>query len=152
MVSTPAQARPASLDRSLLSPAPHNLWFGGSGQPVLRFDGQVDGMYCNPSFQLNRPYTCFIVNRCWAKGGETKGRTLQSRATNWCLGLYAGQHGHYTGRWVGRGTCRTNAHSASHSKRSVQNTVPNTVPNTVLDIGSLAVGAKVLRGPHLNHI
>ena len=72
------------------------------GQPVLRFDGVDDGMFCNKAFSLTRPYTCFIVNRCWAKGGESKGRTLQSRTLNWCVGLYAGQHGHYTGRWVGR--------------------------------------------------
>jgi hypothetical protein len=49
------------------------------------------------NFSVFRPYTIFIANQYW---GPTQGRTLQSTESNWLLGTWSRQVGHYAGGWV----------------------------------------------------
>jgi hypothetical protein len=70
-----------------------------NGKAAVRFTAaEADGMTINDSLVLARPYTAFIVNQYY---GDTRGRTLQSRDSNWLHGLWSGNVSAFADGFVG---------------------------------------------------
>jgi uncharacterized OB-fold protein len=66
---------------------------------VVRFTGDT-GLAFPDTLILPMPYTVIIVDR-YHEDAKQRGRTLQSRDTNWCVGRYGGMLGHHAGNgWV----------------------------------------------------
>lgn len=65
------------------------------GQPGVRFDGSNDGLLGDDTTYTVNPYTIFIV---YQRLGIL-GRTIQSRSTNFLLGLHSAP-GYYANGWV----------------------------------------------------
>ncbi len=68
--------------------------------PVVHFIGdQRSGMDIASDLNLTRPYTIFLVD-AYNSQGANRGRGLHARGSNWLLGRWNGNTGHYAAGWV----------------------------------------------------
>ena len=76
-----------------------------NGNPAIRFHAATaDGMEILDIDVFEREYTAYIVNQYWedteAGTGGRRGRTLQGADSNWLLGLWGGNVGHFATGWI----------------------------------------------------
>jgi len=76
------------------------------GQAALRFDAIDDGMDVSNALNLSNPYTVIVVDQYnglisdTAFGATRRGRSVDSRSTNWLIGKWNGGNRHFAGGFV----------------------------------------------------